>query len=388
LRSKPFPSWPQFDENEERRLLRTLRSGKWFRFDGEEVRKFEEAFAEAHDSRFGLAVSSGTTALEAGLTALNLEPGDEVLVPSYTFVATATAVIVSSGTPVFVDVSLDTLNIDLAHAERCITPRTRAIVPVHFAGLPCDMEAVNAFAAKHNLRVVEDAAHAHGARWDGKGVGSHGDIAGFSFQASKNMTGGEGGIVLTDDEALFTQVVSRHSYGQRPGHPWYSHHVVSTNLRMTEWQGAILRSQLERMPGQNRRRLENARLLDQAIASLPGLSLIGSADPRAADRAYHLYCFRFEPSGTVSKKSFCEALEAEGIPCAAGYPFPLYRQPLFESVQSPPDQPVYSELNLPQAEQACREVVWFRQNALLGEEEDTRDIVRALEKVLEQKESL
>lgn len=388
VRSRPFLSWPQFDSNEERLLLEVLHSGGWWRYGGHHVKAFEEAFAAEHGAKFGLAVSSGTLALETCVSALELEPGDEVLVPSYTFVATATSVIMNAATPVFVDVSEETLNLDLEHAEQCVTSKTRAIAVVHFAGLPCDMEAVNAFAQKHNLRVIEDAAHAHGAKWDGQGVGSHGDISAFSFQASKNMTGGEGGILLTNDERLMTWAVSRHSYGQRPGHPWYSHHVVSTNLRMTEWQGAILRAQFDRMPEQNRRRLQAAAQLDAAIRELPGLSVVGSTDPRAAERAYHLYCFRFEPSEDISKEAFVKALEAEGIPCTGGYPVPLHRQPLFEHVKGPAQSPSYAELHLPGVEKACREVVWIRQTALLGEEQDTSDIVRALEKVVAQKEVL
>lgn len=388
VRSKPFPGWPQFDDTEERRLLEVLHSGAWWRYAGDQVKRFEEEFARTHDSRFALAVCTGTLALEACFSTLKLEPGDEVLVPSYTFVATATAVVMNQATPVFVDISPETLNIDLDHAAECITPKTRAIAVVHFGGLPCDMDSVRTFAGKHNLRVVEDAAHAHGARWDGKGVGSHSDIAGFSFQASKNMTGGEGGMILTDDEDLLTRAVSRHSYGQRPGHPWYSHHIVSTNLRMTEWQGAILRSQLERLPEQTSRRLANARKIDATIRDLPGLSVIGSTDPRAAERAYHLYSFRFDPSGPASKEKFVEALTAEGIPCSGGYPVPLYRQPLFESIQPPAGMPSYSELRLPRVEQACSETVWILQNALLGDEDDTADIIRALEKVSVQREGL
>jgi len=383
VRSKPFPPWPTHDEREERLLLDTLHSGNWFRYKGNKVKQFEEAFAARHDAKYGLAMSSGTTSLEAIFCALGLEPGDEVLVPSYTFVATATSVIISGATPRFVDVCPQTLNIDLKHAEECVSPRTRAVVVVHFAGLPCNMDEVMAFAERHSLYVVEDAAHAHGARWNGKGVGSHGHMGAFSFQASKNMTAGEGGIVLTDDEQLLSRAFSRHTYGQRPGHPWYSHHVVSTNLRMTEWQGAILLAQLERLDEQMRIRRQNALLLDEAIANIPALTPVKSDDPRAADRAYHLYAFRYAPGVEgLSRERFVQALQAEGIPCSIGYPVPLYKQPLFQHVQHPPDLPSYNELELPQVTQLCNEVIWLTQNLLLGDAEDTRDIIRAIEKVL------
>lgn len=383
VRSKPFPAWPMHDAREESLLLDTLRSGKWFRYTGNKVKQFEEAFTKRHDAKYGLAMSSGTTSLEASFCALDLQPGDEVLVPSYTFVATATSIVISGATPRFVDVCPETLNIDLQHAEECVSPRTRAIVVVHFAGLPCNMDEVKAFADRHNLYVVEDAAHAHGARWDGKGVGSHGHISAFSFQASKNMTSGEGGIVLTDDEHLLSRAFSRHTYGQRPGHPWYSHHVVSTNLRMTEWQGAILLAQFERLDEQNRIRRQNALLLDEAISAMPGLTPIKSDDPRAADRAYHLYAFRYAPGVEgLSRERFVEALQAEGVPCTIGYPIPLYKQPLFQHVKHPEDLPPYNELELPQVTRLCNEVVWLTQNLLLGDAEDTRDIIRAIEKVL------
>lgn len=383
VRTQPFPAWPVHDAREESLLLDTLRTGKWWRYAGDKVKQFEEAFAKRHDSCYGLAMSSGTTSLEASFCALDLKPGDEILVPSYTFAATATSIVLIGATPRFVDVCPKTLNIDLTHAETCITPRTRAIAPVHFGGLPCNMDAVKSFAQAHNLYIVEDAAHAHGARWDGQGIGSHGHIAAFSFQASKNITSGEGGIVLTSDEKLLSRAFSRHTYGQRPGQPWYSHHVVSTNLRMTEWQGAILLAQFERLEEQNRRRLENAKLLDQAIDAFPGLLPIKSDDPRAADRAYHLYTFRYAPGvDGLTREHFVQALQAEGIPCSTGYPVPLYAQPLFQHVKQPDGQPPYNELKLPNVTQLCQEVIWFRQNLLLGEAEDTNDIIRAIEKVL------
>lgn len=389
VRNKPFPAWPIHDSREESLLLDTLHTGKWFRYTGTKVKQFEEAFAARHDATYGLAMSSGTTSLEASFCALDLQPGDEVLVPGYTFVATATSIVISGATPRFVDVRPQTLNMDLSSAEALVSPRTRAMVVVHFAGLPCNMDEVKQFAARHNLYVVEDAAHAHGARWDGKGVGSYGDINAFSFQASKNMTAGEGGIILTDNEKLLSRAFSRHTYGQRPGHPWYSHHVVSTNLRMTEWQGSILLAQFERLDEQNRIRRENALLLDEAIDALPGLTTIKSDDPRAADRAYHLYAFRYAPGAQgLSRQRFVEALQAEGVPCSIGYPIPLYKQPLFQHVKHPEDLPPYNELELPNATQLCNEVVWLTQNLLLGSTEDTKDIVRAIEKVLSNADQL
>ncbi|HET7560024.1 MAG TPA: DegT/DnrJ/EryC1/StrS family aminotransferase [Limnochordia bacterium] len=384
VRQSPFPSWPQFDEREVEAVVQVTRSGKWYRYSGDEVRQFEQAFADYHTAKYAQAVTSGTMALEAGLFALGVGPGDEVLVPSYTFVSTATAVVNNGAVPVFVDIDLKTLNLDLAAAETLVGPNTKAIVPVHFAGCPCDMEAVTAFAKRHGLKVLEDAAHSHGGFWDNRGLGSLGDCGAFSFQFSKNLTCADGGIVLTSDQALATRLFSRHSYGQRPGQPWYNHEVVSTNLRMTEWQGAILRAQLTRLAEQTARRLENARLLDAAVDGLDDLTRIGNDDPRAARRAYHLYCFRYTPKAPgLDAGRIAAALQAEGIPCGTGYPVPLYKQPLFNNVRPPKRLAEhYADLAQPQVEQACRETLWLPQNALLGEAQDTRDIIRAFEKVL------
>lgn len=390
VRKKPFPTWPQFDAREAQAAVEVTESGKWFRYAGDKVRQFEQAFADYHGAKYAQAVTSGTKALEAGLWALGVLPGDEVLVPSYTFVSTATAVVANGATPVFVDVDLRTLNLDLEAAEALVTPKTRAILPVHFAGCPCDMEAVQAFARRHKLPVLEDAAHAHGGFWDGKGLGSIGEIGAFSFQHSKNITAGEGGILLTSDQELATRIFSRHSYGQRAGQPWYNHEIVSTNLRMTEWQGAILLVQLSRLQEQSDRRLQNAALLDAAVTAQADLTPIKSDDPRAARRAYHLYMFRYTPREPgLSHRLIARALQAEGIPCSTGYPVPLYRQPLFRSVTPPAWQGCrYDELRQPRVEQACRETIWFTQNLLLGDEADTRDIANALEKVLTAQDAL
>lgn len=382
VRNEPFPEWPQWTDHERKNLLEVLESGKWFRFYGEKVAEFEKRFAKAHDAAYSLAVTSGTAALEVSMAALGVGPGDEVIVPCYTFVATATAVINAGATPVYADISLDDFNIDLESAGELISPRTKGMIVVHFGGCPCDMDAVMAFARERGLWVVEDAAHAHGGKWAGRGLGSIGDAAGFSFQNSKNITAGEGGMFLTSDESLMNRAFSYHSYGQRTGFPWYSHHMVSRNLRMTEWQGAILLAQLERLEEQTARRMENARKIDAAIAAIPGLATVGSADPRAGERAYHLYQFRYATGiPGVSRKRFLEALSAEGVPCSAGYPVPLYKQPFMEEVELPPGQGAYRELQLPNAEAACEEAIWLAQSLLLGTEKDTDDIIDAIEKV-------
>ncbi len=383
IRTKPFPSWPQWDERERTNLLRTLETGKWYRYTGDTVERFEKAFAAACGAKHALAVTSGTKALEGAVYALELEPGAEVIVPSYTFVSTATCVINSGYQVVFADVDPQTLNVTAETLEAVRTPKTKAVIPVHFGGLPCDMDAIMAWAKEHQIAVIEDACHAHGGFWDGRALGAIGDLGAFSFQNSKNMTAGEGGIVLTDDETYLGRLFARHSYGQQPGREWYDHFTVSTNLRMTEWAGAILLAQLERLAEQSSKRLENARLLDDAIAGLPGLQVVGSKDPRAAQRAYHLYIYRAVdlPEG-VTKAQVMKAMQAEGIPTAAGYPRPLYKQPLFDKVRPAQHQGAsFNELALNHVEKVCDEVFWHSQAMLLAERDDVLDIARALEKV-------
>src|SRR3990172_8182216 len=186
LRSKPFPSWPIFGEEEERRLIAALRSGKWGKIDGNEVTQFEKRFAEYHQAKHAVGVVNGTTGLRMALLAIGIEAGDEVIVPPFTFLATASTVVEVNGTPVFADIQLETSNIDPGAVEA-------AIVPVHLGGLPADMDAIIQIAGRHGLTVIEDCAHAHGAAYKGRRVGSIGHMAMFSFQASKNLNSRRGG---------------------------------------------------------------------------------------------------------------------------------------------------------------------------------------------------
>src|SRR5262245_40609396 len=227
VRKKPFTRWPIFGKPEETRLLRVLRSGAWGRLHGNEVEHFEKAFAEAHGCKHGIAVVNGTVSLRIGLVAAGIRAEDEVIVPPYTFLSTATAVIEANAVPVFADISLDTFNLDPCAIERAITARTRAIIPVHFAGQPAEMDEIMAIAQKHKLIVLEDAAHAHGASYRNRPAGSIGHLGSFSFQSSKNMTAGEGGVITTNDDTLAEACRSIQNCGRVPGGIWYEHHVIS-----------------------------------------------------------------------------------------------------------------------------------------------------------------
>jgi dTDP-4-amino-4,6-dideoxygalactose transaminase len=391
-RDKPFPTWPVYDEMEELALHEVLHSGRWGRIDGERVAAFEEAFAAYQDARSGVACSSGTAALRLALLAAGIEEGDEVIVPPYTFVATASAVVEANGAPVFADIEPDTYDIDPGAIEQAITPRTRAIIPVHFAGQVADMARILEIAGRRGLVVIEDAAHGHGATWQGRKLGSIGEMGCFSFQSSKNLTAGEGGMILTSSAELERLLRALHSCGRFPERAWYEHHLIGGNYRMTELQGALLLAQLTRLEAQTRVRDENGRYLNAMLAEIPGIRPLtrGRGETR---HSYHLYIFRYDPEAFdgVPRDRFLAALQAEGIPCSGGYATGLYAQPLFADRAFGPFGGArrvsgnlhYEPTGFPACERACAEACWLFQAMLLGTREDMDDIVRAVEKVYE-----
>jgi len=387
VRGKPYMQWPHSDEREIEAAAEVIRSGKWFRHDGTKVEEFEKAFSKLHGAAYGIAVTSGTAALEIPIACMGIGPGDEVIVPSFTFIATATAVVVNGATPVFADIQPDTYNMDPKCFEAAITERTKAVIPVHFAGFPCDMDEIMAVAAEHGLLVLEDAAHAHGGAYKDKMMGSIGVAGAFSFQASKNITSGEGGICLSSDVVLAEKMFSRHTFGRLPGRPWYEHFVVGTNARMTEIQAAILLVQMERLAGQNRERAANAQVLDKALGAFPEeLGLMRANGEAAKNRAYHLYMFKYRQGGAlagVSRETFAKAMKAEGVPVMLGYDIPLYKQAVFTHIRGGIGQnAAYGDLYHPVAEQAVKESLWIPQQALVGDSGQADDIAAAVEKII------
>lgn len=395
VRTRPFSTWPVFGPEEEARLLRTLRSGRWGRLQGSEVAEFEQRFAATHGCRHGIAVANGTVSLRIALLAAGIHAADEVIVPPYTFISTASAVIEANAVPVFADIDLHTFSLDPAAAEAAITPRTRAIIPVHFAGQPADMDSIMALAARHGLSVIEDAAHAHGASYRDRPAGSLGHLASFSFQSSKNMTAGEGGIITTNDDALAEACRSIHNCGRVPDGVWYEHHVVSGNYRLGEFQGAVLSCQLDRLGDQTRTRDRNGRELASRLARLPGLH----PQVRPADctrHSYHLFMLRIDGAAFgAPRAAVIGALQAEGVPCSAGYGFSLPRQPLFRNKAFGPflagvsDALDYTAVRCPNSDVICAEQgIWLEQHLLLGSPDDTDDIARAFEKVHRHRQGL
>ena len=395
VRTRPFASWPVFGKPEEKRVLRTLRSGKWGRLDGPEVAEFEHRFAAMHGCKFGIAVVNGTVSLRIGLLAAGIRAEEEVIIPPYTFFSTGSAVVEANAVPVFADIDLETFNLDPEAVEAAITPRTRAIIPVHFAGQPANMDAIMALARKHKLVVIEDAAHAHGASYRNRPAGSLGDLASFSFQSSKNLTAGEGGIITTNNDALARACRSIHNCGRVPGGLWYEHHVISGNYRLSEFQGAILNSQLDRLERQTRTRDRNGRYLAVRLARLPGVH--PQERPAYCTRhSYHLFMLRVDAKEFGAPRSaVLKALQAEGIPCSGGYGFSLQYQPIFQNKAFGPFLPKasarldYRKTRCPNSDLLCREqCIWLEQRLFLGSRADMDDITCAFEKVRENRARL
>lgn len=395
VRERPFTTWPVFDERDEARVLAAVRSGRWGRLDGNEVVEFEERFAQMHGCEHGIAVANGTVSLRLGLMAAGLEAESEVIIPPYTFFSTASAVIEANMVPVFADIDLATFNLDPQALEAAITPRTRAVIPVHFAGQVADMDAIMAIAAKHDLLVIEDAAHAHGGSHKSGAAGSLGHLGSFSFQSSKNLTSGEGGIITTNDAKLAAACRSMHNCGRVPDGVWYEHHVISGNYRLGELQGALLNAQFERLEEQTLARDANGRYLAERLAKLPGIHPQHRPD-FCTRHSYHLFMLRIDADEFgAPRDAVIAALCAEGIPCVAGYGFSLPEQPMFRNRAFGPflpgiiDRLDYQHVHCPNSDLLCREqAVWLEQAMFLGPREDMDDIARAFEKVHDQRAAL
>ncbi len=376
--SNKWPAWPVWDKNEEKALLKVLRSGNWHY--GERVREFERRFAEFQNAAHGVTTTNGTTGLEISMINHGLEPGDEVIVPAYTFIATAGAAVRLGFRVVFADILADNLCVDPEDVERKIGPKTKAVIPVHFAGHIADMDRLGEIAARRNLVIVEDACHAWGSQWKGKGAGALGNCGSFSFQISKNITAGDGGLVLTDDASLAERIRAYTHAGRRASYPWYAHFTPATNAKMTEFQAAVLLAQLKRLKTQTLKRQANAAILDQGLSGIPGIRTI-KADRRHTRRAYHFYPFRIDEErlGT-SRESFLRALDAEGVPCMAGYGHAVYENPLFTGREGGAGVDCGGG-PCPEAERAARDCCWIMHQNLLAPASAMRSIVRAVGKV-------
>ena len=388
-KAKPFPPWPQYDEKEQRALMQVLKSRVWWRTPGTRTLEFERKFAAYHQAKHGIAVTNGTAALEVVLAALGVGPGDEVIVPDFTFIATASAVLAAGALPVLVDVTPDTYCLDPDLVEEKITDSTKAIIAVHMGGHPADLDRLSEIARRHSIRLVEDSAHAHGSEWKGRKIGAIGDIGTFSFQASKLITAGEGGIIITNDDELERRARSVHDCGRMPGEWFYSHFIYGSNYRLSEWQGAILTQQLSRLDKQAAIRTKNATYLDSVLPEIEGI-IPQKHDPRCTRNGHYAYIFHYESSAFADLpiKRFIEALEAEGIPTQASYP-PIHELDLFKSGEYlnrlPQEQRDAGKRILkgdfPNTRRAAWETVWLPHPVLLGTRDDTARVPEAIRKI-------
>lgn len=416
VRSQPFPKWPVTGEREVELVSEIARSGNWWSAQvdandrpevaspgpGNRVAEIQIRFARFQDARFGVACSGGTAALETALRACGIGPGDEVIVPPYTFISTASAVLTVNAVPIFADIDPVTFNLSPEASEAAITSRTRAIIPVHFSGHAADLDRFLPLARGRGLKIIEDACHCHGAKWKGQGLGSFGDAAGFSFQSSKNLTCGDGGMMLTNDEEVNRTALSLVWYGRQKRTPWYQHHILGGNSHLTEFQAAILLAQLERLPGQCELRTRNADFLRRELGKIPGIHPV-PVDPRMTNHSYHLFMMRYKAGELkdLPREKFLAALAKEGIPASSGYGQPLYKAPVFLNREfyrggcpltcSPYGRAIdYAafEARCPEAERACREAIWISQSVLLGSAKDMEDVIEGFRRVAQHADDL
>lgn len=385
VRTASFAPWPSLSEDEIQAVSRVLRSGRLNYWTGEEVRHFEKEFAAFAGCRHGLAVANGTVALELALYALKIGAGDEVIVPSRTFIASASCAVMRGAKPVFADVDPVSQTLTADSIREVLSPRTRAIIAVHLAGWPCDMDPIISIARESGLRVIEDCAQAHGATYKGRPVGSLGDIAAFSFCQDKIMsTGGEGGMVTTNDDALWKRAWSFKDHGkdydaanrpqQSPGFRWL-HESFGTNWRLTEMQAAIGRSLLAKLPNQLECRRRNAEVLSQYFSKLPSLRV--TVPPAEVGHAYYKYYVFHRPEWLRdgwNRDRLLQAVVAEGIPCLSGSCSEIYIENAFPKDMRPAER-------LPVAQQLGETSLMFFVHPTLSEQ-DMLDTARAVEKVL------
>jgi dTDP-4-amino-4,6-dideoxygalactose transaminase len=392
-------AWPRVPgAKAEALVLDVLRSGRWGRLhDDSYAERFENAFAAYQDARHGIAVANGTVSLQLILRTLNIGVGDEVIVPALTFIATASAVAEVGAVPIFADVEAETLTIDPESVAAATTLRTRAIIGVHYGGFPIDFDRLLPLANQHGLFLIEDAAHAQGSAWRGSGVGALGTFGSFSFQESKALSAGEGGIVLTNDDALAERARLLHSIGRRSDQPGYLHYALASNYRLSELQAALLLAQFAHLPEQAEARDTAGRLLDTGLAET-ALLIPQRRDERVTRRGYYFAVYRYQQEAMdgIPREAFLAALEAEGVPASRAYGVPVYRYAAFspEALQASPlrgldNVPAYHQLHLPVTERISQqEQVTIPHQLLLAGPEGVRLIVDAVAKIAERRTEL
>ena len=394
-RTEAYPDWPVWDERDVQAVAEVIRSGRWggFPYPGPKTAELAKKFSEMQGGGYAVPMINGTVTMEVALRAAGIGWGDEVIVPAYTFQATASAPMAAGAIPVIVDVDPNTYCLDPKAVAKAITPKTKAIIPVHLGSNMADMDEIMELAEKHNLIVIEDCAHAHGAKWRGLGAGTIGHFGSFSLQSSKTLTSGEGGILLCRTPEFAAKAASVIDCG-RPhalGGGEEDANGLSlqgANYRLSELQAALALVGIERFPAQAKQREEMAAYMDEALSEIPGVRVL-KHDERHTTRSFYRYIFAIDPNQFgVEHEVLCAALDAEGISCWTGYEamnnYELF-QPQKSTLAVPNAFPEYfkfKEMNLPEATRACEhEAVWLDENIFRAGPKGVDDAVLAIKKI-------
>lgn len=365
-----FPAWPQYDDAEREGLIRALDQGQWWRMGGDEVDSFEREFADHHGAEHALAVTNGTHALELALQVMGVGPGTEVIVPAFTFISSSQAAQRLGAVTVPVDVDPHTYNIDPAAVVAALTPRTKVIMPVHMAGLMADMDTLAKISAENGVPLLQDAAHAHGAQWQGKRVGELGSIATFSFQNGKLMTAGEGGAVVFPEGQTesYEKAFLRHSCGRPRGDRRYLHRISGSNMRLNEFSASVLRAQLRRLDEQIAVRDQRWTLLSELLGAINGVVPQGG-DVRADRNSHYMAMFRVPGISEENRNALVDRLVERGLPAFAGFRA-IYRTEAFWEFGVPDESLDAIADRCPNTDAISQDCIWLHHRVLLAGEQE------------------
>ncbi|GGT59489.1 DegT/DnrJ/EryC1/StrS family aminotransferase [Streptomyces purpureus] len=367
-----LPQWPQYGDEERAGLIRALEQGQWWRMGGSEVDSFEREFAAFHGAEYALAVTNGTHALELALQVLGVGPGTEVIVPAFTFISSSQAAQRLGAVAVPVDVDPETYCLDIAATEAAITPRTKAIMPVHMAGHFPDMDALAKLAADKGIEIVQDACHGQGGEWQGRGYGELGSVAAFSFQNGKLMTAGEGGLVLFPNRELYEEAFLRHSCGRPRTDRKYFHQTSGSNFRMNEFSASVLRAQLGRYPAQLATRQERAELLGSLLAEIPGV-VPQKHDPRVTSHPHYMQMFRIPGMAEEKRNELVDKLIERGLPAFIAFRA-IYRSDGFWETGAPDETLEQVAARCPNTEAINNDAIWLHHRTLLATPEQIHQV--------------
>ncbi len=394
-RTESYPAWPVWDVRDVQAVAEVIRSGRWggYAYPGPKTAELARRFAEMQGEGYAVPMINGTVTMEVALRAAGIGWGDEVIVPAYTFQATASAPMSAGAIPVIVDVDANTYCLDPKAAAKAVTSKTKAIIPVHLGHQMADMDAIMELAENHNLIVIEDCAHAHGAKWNGSGAGTMGHFGSFSLQSSKTLTSGEGGILLcksAEHAALAASVIDcgrPHALGGGEEDA-NGLSIQGGNYRMSELQSALALIGIERFPAQAKQREEMAAYMDESLSEVQGVRVL-KRDPRHTTRSFYRYIFAINPEEFgVEHDVLCAALDAEGVGCWVGYEA-MHNYELFQPQKSKlavpnafPEYFDFKKMNLPEATRACEhEAVWLDESIFRAGRQGVDDAVAAIKKI-------